>query len=673
LLEFEGNQEMLLQLLSTVSRAADKSAFISELAESGELFSPLRFTSEEAYTFLREIPMYEECGIMCRMPDWWKKKYNSIKVSVSIGDKQPSHVGLDALLAFSPSLVVDGVTLTRDELEALISQTAGLSLLKGKWVEIDHEKLLAVLEAFDKASSMAGDLTLADAMRMQMGLGAATGLEGSGIVEVTNGQWLRGVMDDLKTHTKRDKIKTGKDFKAILRQYQQSGLDWLATMKSLGFGALLADDMGLGKTVQILALLEFLRKKTETKTLLIIPASLIGNWCNEATRFAPKLRYSVIHAKNTAIDKEAADLFITTYGMAARLEDLKSHTWDLIILDEAQAIKNPATKQARAVKSIPAKFHIAMTGTPVENRLSDLWSIFDFLNAGLLGTAKEFSNYASKIQSGGSYARLRNVINPFIMRRLKTDKSIIKDLPDKVEMKIHATLTKKQVALYTSLVRELEEKLDVLTGIERKGVVLSSIMKFKQICNHPDQYLGQGIYDHTFSGKFGILSELCETIRNKRERVLVFTQFREMCGPLSDYLEVLFDKKGLVLHGGTPVKKRAELVDNFNGAEYVPFMVLSLKAGGVGLNLTGANHVIHFDRWWNPAVENQATDRTFRIGQQKNVLVHKLITAGTVEEKIDAMIEEKLKLSDELIAGSGETWITEMSSKELLKLFRLEA
>ena len=673
LLEFKDDQEMLLQLLATVSRAADKSDFISELVESGELFSPLRFTPDEAYNFLKEIPLYEECGIMCRMPDWWKKKYNTIKVSVSIGEKPPTELGLDALLAFTPSLIVDGVEITREELERLISQTSGLSLLKGKWVEVDHEKLREVLEAYDRANSMTDEVTFSEAMRMQMGIADEGRSIDSGIIEVSNGQWLKSIMDSLKTNGKRQSAAAGDGFTATLRQYQQDGLDWLASMKNLGFGALLADDMGLGKTVQVLALLEYLRQSGSLKTLLIIPASLIGNWQSEIERFAPLLRYSILHAKNTEINLEGADVFITTYGMAARLEELNTHEWDLVVLDEAQAIKNPGTKQTKAVKAIPSRFHIAMTGTPVENRLSDLWSLFDFLNAGLLGTSKEFSSYAKSIQNSESYARLRHVISPFILRRLKTDKTIISDLPDKVEMKAYATLSKKQVVLYTALVKELEELLLTLEGIERKGVVLASIMKFKQICNHPDQYLGQDVYDHAHSGKFRLLSELCETIRDKRERVLVFTQFREMCDPLSEYLETLFGKKGLVLHGETAVKKRAGLVEKFNGDEYVPYMVLSLKAGGVGLNLTAANHVIHFDRWWNPAVENQATDRAFRIGQKKNVLVHKMITTGTIEEKIDKMIEDKMKLSRELIAESGENWITEMSSKELVDLFTLEA
>ena len=399
LLEYRDNQKLLLQLLAMVSRAAEISDFISELVESGELFSPLRFSSEEAYIFLKEIPLYEACGIMCRMPDWWKKKYNTIKLSVSIGDKPPSYLGLETLLSFSPSLIIDGEQITREELERLMAQTEGLSLLKGKWVEVDHKKLGELLDAYDRLSETSDDVTFAEAMHMQMGITDQRDTAVGDIAEVTNGQWLSHVFDSLKIHGKRQDITLDSDFHATLRHYQQDGLNWLASMKSFGFGALLADDMGLGKTIQVLALLEYLRLNSESKTLLIIPASLIGNWQNEIVRFTPKLRCSILHDRNTKVSPGEAGVFITTYGMVMRLEGLKEYTWDLVILDEAQAVKNPGTKQTRAVKAIPAKFRIALTGTPVENRLSDLWSLFDFLNAGLLGTSKEFSCYAKSIQS----------------------------------------------------------------------------------------------------------------------------------------------------------------------------------------------------------------------------------------------------------------------------------
>lgn len=679
LLQYKDQNEMLLKLLSTVSKAAQKSDFISEFVESGELFSPLRFTSREAYTFLKEIPLYEECGILCRMPDWWKKKSNSLKLSVKVGGKEPSKIGMDALLQFDTHLFYGEEQITENELRELLAQTSGLSLFKGKWIEVDHEKLQSTLDAFEKAKqlSRSGEYTLAEAMRLQLNSAAFLGINDEQVsVEVSNGEWLGGVLTRLTNPSHSETLEVSEYFKATLRVYQQKGFDWLNCMKNLGFGACLADDMGLGKTIQILALLEHMRMNHGGgRSLLIIPASLMGNWQREIEKFTPKLSYKLLYNKQENMDweqMEDTNLFITTYGMAVRLQELRHVKWDLLILDEAQAIKNPGTKQTKAVKELKANAKIAMTGTPIENRLSDLWSLFDFLNAGLLGTSKEFTDFTKKLKEGkADYSKLRSVVNPFILRRLKTDKTIINDLPEKMEMKTYTTLTKKQVVLYNGLVKDLKTQLETAEGIARKGLVLASIMKFKQICNHPDQYLGQADFQDSHSGKFERLRDLCETIYEKRERVLVFTQFREMTQPISDFLETIFNHKGLILHGGTPVKKRPELVERFCGEEYVPFMVLSLKAGGVGLNLTAANHVIHFDRWWNPAVENQATDRAFRIGQQKNVMVYKLITMGTIEEKIDGMIEEKSKLAGELVASSGESWIKELDNQQLMELFTL--
>ncbi|WNF35091.1 DEAD/DEAH box helicase [Bacillaceae bacterium IKA-2] len=698
LLEYKGQNDRLLKLLATVSKAAQKSDFISEFIESGELFSPLQFTSKEAYTFLKEIPLYEESGILCRIPDWWKKKSNSLKLSVKVGEKQPSMVGMDALLNFDAEIFFGDDKITEEEIKALLAESSGLSFIKGKWIEVDHEKLQATLAAYEKTKELteSGEYNLAEALRLQLNAADILDINEADVsLEVANGEWLKSITAKLTNISLIDNIAVSDDFKATLREYQQSGLDWLNYMKKLGFGACLADDMGLGKTVQIIALLEHSRINTNgTKSLLIIPASLMGNWQKEIEKFAPRLNYKMIYSTKDKLDLHAIhtpdtidnsnkteikgdtvvsdtpDLYITTYGMAVRIEEFKSVEWDLVILDEAQAIKNPNTKQTKAVKKLKAKSKIAMTGTPIENSLGDLWSLFDFLNAGLLGTAKEFTQFTKKLKDGeADYSKLRAVVNPFILRRLKTDKTVIADLPDKLEMKAYAKLTKKQVVLYKNLVKELEQKLANSEGIQRKGLVLGSIIKFKQICNHPDQFLGQTAYKQIHSGKFERLLDLCETIYEKRERVIVFTQFREMTEPIADFLETIFQRKGLILHGGTPVKKRSELVDTFCGEEYVPYMVLSLKAGGVGLNLTAANHVIHFDRWWNPAVENQATDRAFRIGQQKNVMVHKFITPGTIEEKIDMMIEEKSKLAGDILASSGEKWITELDNKQLLDLF----
>ena len=681
--EYRSDRNKLLNLLSTVHRAADRSAFIKELLDTGEIFQPLGLTAAEAYTFLKEIPLYEASGIICRMPDWWKKRASAARVSVTIGSHAPSKVGLDTLVDFNVSIALGDLQLTEEELRQLLAETEGLVLIKGRWVEVDHERLQAVLQAYEQAGKNAGSggLGLIEAMRLQLQTAKDRADVGSGtVVEINHGAWLQSFLKQMAAADVTETVSCGDGFLARLRPYQEKGLAWMHLMKSLGLGACLADDMGLGKTVQVIALLNAIKARRAEKNLLVVPASLIGNWRQEIGRFAPAMRLGVLHPSEYAPDPDDAaglpgqyDLLMTTYGMLDRYVWLKDIRWDTLILDEAQAIKNPATRQTRAVKQVKADFRIALTGTPIENRLSDLWSIFDFLNQGLLGSAREFSAFTRRLQEQqADYTQLKRLLSPFILRRLKTDREIIRDLPEKIEMKTYAGLSKKQLALYSSLVDELKFKLTAtVDGIERKGLILASIMKFKQICNHPDQFLGQNRFRETESGKFARLREICETIYEKRERVLVFTQFREMTVPLQAFLEEVFSHQGLVLDGGTPVAKRRQIVESFQGHAYIPFLVLSIKAGGVGLNLTAANHVIHFDRWWNPAVENQATDRAFRIGQQKNVIVHKFITSGTIEEKIDQMIEEKGSLARDIIPEKQETWLTEMNNQQLIDLFQL--
>jgi non-specific serine/threonine protein kinase len=685
LAEYGENSEKLLKLLSTVNKATEKSAFIAELVESGEIFHPLSFSAEEAYTFLKEIPLYEEAGILCRMPNWWKNKAASLTMSVSVGDKVPSRLNLETLVDFQAELFLGGEAIDASELRKLLTEAEGLVLIKGKWVEVNRERLKVALKAYEQAQKLMDktDLSLIEAIRFELNAQKVLKMPKDACeLEVTNGQWLSEVLNKLTHPDTIETVGCGEVFQANLRTYQERGLNWLHFMKTLGLGACLADDMGLGKTIQVIALLNYLRSKRQEKALLIVPASLIGNWMSEIAKFAPSLNYIVIHPsehKNLAkLDSgcvEGYDLVITTYGMLVKYAWLNEITWDSLILDEAQAIKNPGTKQTKSVKQLKASYKIAMTGTPIENRLSDLWSLFDFLNKGLLGSAKEFAAFTKNLaDSPEGYAKLKQVVSPFILRRLKTDKNVIADLPEKIEMKTYADLTKKQVLLYNKLVKDLKEKLETTEeGIERKGLVLSSLLKLKQICNHPDQFLGQVSYSEEESGKYARLREICETIYEKRERVLIFTQFKEITEPLKDFLETVFQHPGLVLHGATAVNKRKELVAKFQGADYVPFMVLSIKAGGVGLNLTSANHVIHFDRWWNPAVENQATDRAFRIGQRKNVIVHKFITKGTIEEKIDLMIEDKTKLTQDILPDMQENWLTEMDNKQLMELFRLSS
>jgi superfamily II DNA or RNA helicase len=688
--EYRDDNNKLLELLTTVYEAAGNSSIISELLESNELFSPLAWSSREAYTFLQEVPLYEEAGILCRIPDWWKAKATNIQLTISFGEKAPAMVGMAALLDFSPRLMLGEDELSIEEVKRLLDEIEGLAFIKNKWVAVDREKLEQTLAAYEEAQELAEreGLTLAEAMRLQLQTGTRLlQTANDTLLEVENGQWLQSMFDKMTHPGKLPKVSTDQRFKAKLRPYQQEGLRWLCGLSNLGFGGCLADDMGLGKTVQILAFLNVLAKTNKSPnnpaaSLLIIPASLLANWEQEITKFYPDLKVFFAHPSMHTPRRVKApgnrelnslDLVITTYALSQRYDWLLEYEWNHIILDEAQAIKNPGTKQTRAVKKIPARNRIAMTGTPVENRLSDLWSLFDFVNPGLLGTPKEFSTFSKGLADHpDGYGRLRRMTAPFILRRLKSDKSIISDLPDKVEMKTWAGLSRKQAVVYQQLVDSIKETLENTDGIKRKGMILAALTKFKQICNHPDQYAGLDGYNEKESGKFSRLREISNTIHEKREQMLVFTQFKEMTEPLARFLETVFGRPGLILHGSVAVGKRKKIIEQFQTDEYIPFMVLSLKAGGVGLNLTRANHVVHFDRWWNPAVENQATDRVFRIGQQKKVMVHKFITRGTIEEKIDEMLETKAQLSADVVAASGESWLTEMGNDELSDLFSLQ-
>ena len=686
LTEYESDQRKLLALLGGLSRAAEASDFLSGLMETGELFHPLRLSSQDAYRFLKDVPTFEDTGVLCRVPNWWKRGAARPSVSVKVGDVAPSKLGSDALIRLSPSFSVDGVPLTREEIQDLLAQTEGLALLKGKWVDVDHERLQKLLDAFERAED--SSMTFFEAMRQ-----AAEEPDEDGLVETTRGEWLDRLLQRMREPAQLDGFAVPPTICATLRPYQEMGFSWLSYLQDLGFGACLADDMGLGKTLQMLAFLERLRTEAPAedgliRALLVVPASLVGNWERELKKFAPDIDYRLLYGQSAnAMNEEwqaipdddlrekLPTLCITTYTMAQRIEMLGRLTWDVLVLDEAQAIKNPGVKQTKALKALPSRMRVALTGTPVENDLSNLWSVFDFLNPGLLGTLKEFKDSVKEMgEAPSGYAPLRRMTSPFLLRRLKTDKSIISDLPEKLETNQFVTLTHKQVVLYRKAVAQMERVLEDenIPEIKRQGIVLSTIMKLKQICNHPDQYLGQGAFVPSESGKFLMMQELCQTIFDKRERVLVFTQFREMCDPLDRLLRELFGREGCVIHGQVPAKKRTQLVERFQGEDYVPYMVLSLKAGGTGLNLTAANNVIHFDRWWNPAVENQATDRAFRIGQTRDVMVHKMVCSDTLEERIDEIIQGKSELAAQVV-GEGETWLGKLSDKQLLEIMRFGA
>jgi len=485
-------------------------------------------------------------------------------------------------------------------------------------------------------------------------------------------------------------MEPGGALRGTLRPYQQVGVRWLHFLSSLGLGACLADDMGLGKTIQVLALLIVLDRERASRSnvprrpsLVVAPASLLANWAAEAARFAPGLAVLVAHpsampaAELRTMDEarvREADLVVTTYGAVRALPWLSACSWHLAVVDEAQAIKNPGAKQTRAVKALQARARIALTGTPIENRLGDLWSIFDFLNPGLLGSAKEFTALTKRLANRphNAYGPLRDLVRPYILRRMKTDRAVIADLPDKTEVNAYCLLSRAQAALYEQAVQDLRDRLASADGIERRGVVLASLMRLKQICNHPSQWLGDGAWRASDSGKWARLSEVAEVIAARQEKVLVFTQFREITAPIAAHLGAVFGRPGLVLHGGTPVRARREMVRQFQEDDRTPFFVLSLKAGGTGLNLTAASHVVHFDRWWNPAVEDQATDRAFRIGQTRNVLVHKFVCRGTVEERIDALIASKRGLARDLLEGGADLLLTEMKDDDLLRLVALD-
>ncbi|MEI8299602.1 MAG: DEAD/DEAH box helicase [Pseudomonadota bacterium] len=687
------NKARLLSLLQPVQRAAVSCGWLREMLEAGEIYHPLRWTAAEAFQFLVGVPALEAAGIVIRSPSGWVAgRPARPMVRATVGDQVPSVLGREALLDFSVEVTLGDARLTPADIRALLAGSDGLQFLRGRWVEVDRRTLSRLLERFQKVeqAAAAGGLPFGEAMRLVAGASLANDAADDPDPtwsSVVAGPWLAGTLKDLRTPEGLAHVDPGSALHATLRPYQQAGVRWLYLLNRLGLGACLADDMGLGKTIQVLSLLLVLRRERGSNTarrqpsLLVAPASLLANWAAEIERFAPSLTMFIAHPSVTsAADLKAVgaerlatvDLVITSYGATLRYPWLSDATWNVVVIDEAQAIKNPGTKQTRAVKRLRAVTRIALTGTPVENRLSDLWSIFDFTHPGLLGSGKAFASYTKRLADHGNFAPLRELVRPYILRRLKTDKSVIADLPDKTEMKAFCNLSPPQAALYQRAVAELAEALGSVEGMSRRGLVLAALMRFKQICNHPSQWLGDGAWAEADSGKFARLRELGEVIAAKQEKMLVFTQFREATLPIAAFLGRVFGRDGLVLHGGTPVAQRKVLVKQFQEDELTPFFVLSLKAGGAGLNLTAASHVVHFDRWWNPAVENQATDRAFRIGQSRNVLVHKFVCRGTVEDRIDQLIESKQELVKDLLEGSAELELTELTDTQLLNLVALD-
>ncbi len=734
----EANQNnILLRLLEPIYNASLTSEFIKKLLDSGDIYHPLAWTVEEAYSFLKDTALFEKAGIAIKIPNWWKAKHtNKPTIKIHIGEETPSKLGFDGLLDFKAYLSLNDEPLTEEEMRDLISRSENLVFFKGQWVEVDKAKLENLLAEWKNVSKQAqeGGITFADSMRLMSGISYEPAQEDIYVQErVVSGKWLKKILEEMRSPQANNDIEKILDsqLQTKLRPYQLQGVSWLNLLNQLKLGAILADDMGLGKTLQVISLL-LLKKQhknysnnndicsndgheskyannnqnhnqnhkhdyqsnshkdmlnhndnnnnniNNTPSLLILPASLIGNWKNEIDKFAPILKYWVAHLSADGIDEPLGrdfDLIITTYGYANRIKWLEKKEWDLIILDEAQAIKNPLAKQTKAIKALKASHKLALTGTPVENSLADLWSLFDFVSPGLLGSNADLSKFMkqNRQENNSAYAALRTLVSPYILRRMKTDKRIISDLPDKTELKTYCSLTKAQMVLYTQAVEALAKDIREIEGIERRGIIFAYLIRFKQICNHPSHWLKDSLFETKESGKFIKLKEICEVIMEKQEKLLVFTQFQEITGALASFLQGIFGRPGLVLHGGTPIKKRAEMVKSFQEEDGPPFFILSLKAGGVGLNLTAASHVIHFDRWWNPAIENQATDRAFRIGQKRNVLVHKFICKGTLEDRIDQLIDSKQNIANEILAlDSGATMLSELSNNDLLKIVSLD-
>ena len=696
----------LVALLAPIERAAEHSPLVRALVDSHEIFHPLAWTPSQAHAFLRQVQSCEDAGVLVRLPNWWNPRHPPRpRVQVSVGAKGPSHVGASALLDFDVSVALDDDTVLTAQEIASLGHASGLVLLRGRWVEVDPARLRAVLDQWRTLQRNARNgVPFYEGLRMLAGARPverdpseqdAPDDDAREWQRIEAGAWLRDLLADLRDPSRLGDTDPGPALRATLRPYQQQGLRWLWYVTRLGLGGCLADDMGLGKTVQVIALMVLEKRWRPAKEkapphLLVVPASLLGNWKAELERFAPSLRVLLAHPSAMSRKEldggaplDTVDVVVTTYGALARVAWLRSTAWNLLVLDEAQAIKNADTRQTRTVKSLTARARLALTGTPVENRAGDLWSLFDFLQPGLLGPARAFSRLAKRAaesdEGTAAWGPVRALVRPWLLRRLKTDRSVVSDLPDKTELTAYCALTPAQAKLYAAVVAELRQRLedpDLDPQVERRGIVLAALMRFKQVCNHPSQLTGDGLWEPADSGKFTRLREITEVIAERGEKALVFSQFQEMTGPLSQYLETVFGAPGLVLHGGTPVAKRAKLVKAFQEDPAVPFFVLSLKAGGTGLNLTAAQHVIHFDRWWNPAVEDQATDRAFRIGQKRNVLVHRFVCRGTLEERIDTMLTGKRAVADALLAsgggGDGAALLTSMSDEELLTTVSLD-
>lgn len=684
---------------------------LADLASASFIFDPIReslneaapegcnLRASEAYTFLTEaLPLLEESGFGVLVPAWWQK--GGLKPGLRIKVRPPGKaaksdgvgsgmMGLNTLVEYDWELALGNQVLSRAEFKKLSDLKTSLVRVRGQWIELSPDLVEEALKIWDSPQRLK---TIGEIMRLgDPAVGkylpddadaevenilAVTEIEGEG--------WVADILNRLRGGLKMKELQQPEGFCGTLRGYQLRGLSWLHFLSELGIGCCLADDMGLGKTIQLIALLLYRKEQglQAGPVLIVCPTSVVGNWQRETARFGPGLEVMVHHGSRRLAGEEfmaaagQADVVISTYSLAYRdYNYFVGINWEGVVLDEAQNIKNASAKQSISIRRLQAGFRIALTGTPVENRLSELWSIMDFLNPSYMYSFSDFRARLAipieRFNDEGRLTLLNKMVRPFILRRLKTDPLIIDDLPEKQEMKVFCQLTQEQATLYQAVLQDMLEGIEVSGGIGRRGLILATLTKLKQVCNHPAQYAGDGSELAGRSGKLDRLTEILEEVISAGHRALIFSQFAVMGQLLKKYLQKYFGQEVLFLHGSVPASKRDDMVQRFQEEEEGPkLFILSLKAGGLGLNLTRANHVVHFDRWWNPAVENQATDRAFRIGQEKNVLVHKFICSGTMEERIDEMMERKKALAESII-GSGESWLTELNTGQLRELFAL--
>jgi hypothetical protein len=674
-------RERILVSLGAMARVAPELApLLDEAAPSG-----LSLEAEAVVAFVRaRAAALAAEGIAILLPAWWTRRRRvGLRARTAAprtgGSAATTTLGLDALIEFTWEAALEGSELTRDELDALQEAARAqqpLVRMRGGWVHVDPAALDAMLANVGRA----GRATAGELVRAEFGLGPDHLAPGAEIVGIDADGWLEDLLDEA-VHSRIEPVRTPAGFVGQLRPYQERGVGWLVFLGRLGLGALLADDMGLGKTPQAIATV--LADPAPGPTLVICPVSVLGNWRREIERFAPGLRIVVHHGADRIRAHEAsfasraasADIVLTSYSLVARDSDLiESVGWGRLVLDEAQQVKNPTAGVSRAVARIRAGRRIALTGTPVENRLGDLWSLMHILNPGLLGSSarfqERFARPIEELHDPEQTAVLRRLTGPFLLRRLKTDRAIISDLPDKIEQTERCPLTTEQATLYQAVVDDLLARAATAEGIGRRGLVLAGLMRLKQVCNHPAHFARDGSPLAGRSGKLARVEELLDEIVEAGDSVLCFTQFAEWGSMLQPYLAERYGREPLWLHGGTPRARREEQIAAFQSPGGPQIFLLSLKAGGMGLNLTAASHVIHLDRWWNPAVEDQATDRAHRIGQRRTVLVHKLVSAGTVEERIDEMITRKRALAERVV-GAGEEWITGLDTDELREVIAL--